>query len=77
MKLYDLLRTILFDNFYVLLEQDSNLIYHKLCIYDFENDDKQCMKSYLDYVVKSVDMLNYTSDTRVDLVITIKGQKIA
>lgn len=76
MKLYDLIRTFGFDNFYVLLEQDSNLIDFKLCIYDFEKDDRQCMKSYLDYVVKSVDMLNYTSDTRVDLVITIKGQKI-
>lgn len=76
MKLYDLLRTITFDNFYVLLEQDELFNDFKLSIYDFEKDERECLKPYLDYVVKCVEMLNYTSDKRIDLVITIKGQKI-
>ena len=76
MKLYDLIRTIVFDNFYVLLEQDERLNDFKICIYDFEKDERECLKPYLDYVVKCVEMLNYTSDKRVDFVITIKGQKI-
>lgn len=76
MKLHDLLRTIVFDNFYVLLEQDERFNDFKITVYDFEKDDRECLKSYLDYFVKCVEMLNYTSDERVDLVITIKGQKI-
>lgn len=76
MKLYDLLRTIVFDNFYVLLEQDERLNDFKISVYDFEKDGRECLKPYLDYVVKTTEMLNYTSNNRVDFVITIKGQKI-
>lgn len=76
MKLYDLLRTIVFDNFYVFLEQDELFNDFKISVYDFEKDERECLKPYLDYVVKTVEILNYTSDKRVDFVITIKGQKI-
>lgn len=78
MTLKELLKTLTFENFIVLLDIPELDLLGKKTIYDFQNDDRSSLLSYLDYKVKSCDFMahGYNSD-KPCLLINIKGQKIA
>lgn len=76
MKLKDLLKTMMFQDFYVYLEQDIGMSPLNLLLYGFEKSDLSILDEYDDYVVTSTQLFNCTFDENVYFVITITGQKI-
>lgn len=78
MKLYDLLRTMTFKNFIVMLNvPDIPYPTNNLTIYHWEENDREVMKPYLDYEVSATHLLDYGYDSKKTcFMIVIKGQKI-
>lgn len=57
MKLYDLLRVLVSNEFVVINNLDLPFPECNCVVYDYEHDEREVLRPYMDFTVKSVELL--------------------